>query len=269
MFYRIGAAGACCQVVTVRTVALTRTYRSVRRRLSRRPSGTEVKPLSQEAIAGLGYSSQLGQDLLLDRLVFAERRGGVVVDVGAHDGVTFSNSVFFERSRGWTAICIEPNPKVFNELRQNRPQAHCVQRAVGSEAGTAEFTAITGYGEMLSGLTGKYGSRQSKRVDREIDRHGGSKTTISVEISRLDSLLRDAAIRKVDLLTIDVEGGEASVLDSLSLAEFGVGAVVVENNYGTRSISSRLTKQGYQLFARIGWDEVHVPRPFRLDTSGE
>ena len=218
-------------------------------------------------LRSLGYSSQLGQDQLIDQHVFAGMTGGVVVDVGAHDGVTFSNSVFFEKQRGWTSVCVEPNPRVFAELQQSRPNATCLQYAVGAIAGIAAFTAITGYGEMLSGLTGKLGARHSERIERDISRHGGSKETISVEIRRLDAILREAAIRKVDLLTIDVEGGELSVLDSLSLAEFDVGAVVVENNYGTSAIGRRMTKQGYQLFARIGWDEVYVPRPFRLTTA--
>jgi len=165
-------------------------------------------------LESLGYSSQLGQDLFLDRHVFAELSGGVVVDVGAHDGVTFSNSVFFERARGWTAVCIEPNPTVFAALQENRPDAACVQSAIGAAAGSAEFTAITGYGEMLSGLTDRLGSRHNARIDRDISRHGGSKTTIEVEVRRLDSILREHGIRKVDLLTIDVEGGE----DSLRLA---------------------------------------------------
>jgi len=243
------------------------SFRRALSHVTRTRCGATVEPCSQGALQPLGYSSQLGQDLLLDRHVFAGMAGGVVVDVGAHDGVTFSNSVFFERARGWTAVCVEPNPKVFAKLQLNRPTAKCLQCAVGSSAGIAEFTAITGYGEMLSGLTGMLGSRHSERIDKDISRHGGSKETISVEIRRLDTILHEAAIRKVDLLTVDVEGGELSVLDSLSLNEFGVRAVVVENNFGTRSIARRMTKQGYQLFARIGWDEVYVPQPFLLGSD--
>ena len=120
---------------------------------------------------------------------------------------------------------------------------------------------------MLSGLTEKLGSRDSARIDRDIGRHGGSKSTISVEVRRLDSILRRAEIRSVDLLTIDVDGGELSVLDSLSLAEFEVGAVVVENNFSTRSLGRRMSQQNYQLFARIGWDDICVPSPMRLHAT--
>lgn len=251
----------------MRCVATIRTLRSKVQQARRPHAGAVVEPCSQDLLAQLGYSSQLGQDLLLDRHVFGGRLGGVVVDVGAHDGVTFSNSVFFETQRGWAAWCIEPNPTVFAQLQENRPNATCLQCAVGAEAGTAEFTAVSGYGEMLSGLTAKLSGRHAERIDKEIARHGGTKSTLTVEIRRLDSILREAAVRHIDLLTIDVEGGEMSVLTSLSLAEFQVGAVVVENNYGTRDIGRHMRRQGYQLFARIGWDEVYVPRPMRMTNT--
>ena len=44
------------------------------------------------------YASQAGQDLVVDR-VLSHKRGGTFVDIGAYDGVTGSNSLFFERNR--------------------------------------------------------------------------------------------------------------------------------------------------------------------------
>lgn len=43
------------------------------------------------------YASQFGQDEFLDCIVFRGLAGGFFVDVGAHDGEQFSNSLFFER----------------------------------------------------------------------------------------------------------------------------------------------------------------------------
>ena len=36
------------------------------------------------------------------------------VDVGAHDGISSSNTGHFEIDLGWDGICIEPNPLVFD-----------------------------------------------------------------------------------------------------------------------------------------------------------
>jgi len=210
-----------------------------------------------------GYSSQLGQDAFLDRCVFFGARDRVIVDVGAHDGVTFSNSLFFEQQRGWHAVCIEPNPTVFARLVGNRT-ATCLPFAVGVRPGHAEFTALSGYNEMLSGLTAGYDRRHLRRIERDLTRHGGTRSTESVEVKRLDALLHDAGVDHVDVLTVDIEGGELDALRSIDLQSFGVEAVVVENNYGGGAVRKEMRRQGYQLLVSIGWDDVFVPRPWTV-----
>ena len=56
------------------------------------------------------FHSQVGQDRFLLENFFRGRRNGVFVDIGAYDGETFSNSLFFERTMGWTGLCVEPLP---------------------------------------------------------------------------------------------------------------------------------------------------------------
>lgn len=56
--------------------------------------------------------SQLGQDKIVDEY-FHGKRNGVFVDVGAYDGVTFSNTLMLGREGGWTGVCIEPLPDNF------------------------------------------------------------------------------------------------------------------------------------------------------------
>ena len=56
----------------------------------------------------VAYYSQIQQDFLLDTVVFHGLRNGTFVDVGANDGVSLSNTLTFERDRGWTGLCIEP-----------------------------------------------------------------------------------------------------------------------------------------------------------------
>jgi len=48
--------------------------------------------------------------------------GGYFVDIGAHDGITNSNSYIFEKYFGWSGICVEPNPNLrsYQTLINNR-----------------------------------------------------------------------------------------------------------------------------------------------------
>ena len=84
------------------------------------------------------YHSQTEQDLLLDETVFCGMRAGVFIDVGAHDGVSLSNTLMFERDRGWAGVCIEANPKVFPALAANR-SARCLNVAVSRVSGRGHF----------------------------------------------------------------------------------------------------------------------------------
>ena len=225
--------------------------------LTYRYGGFTIREPSTKTVRAAGYSSQIGQDLLLDRHIFAGKRDGVFVDVGAHDGVTFSNSAFFERERGWTGLCIEPNPFVFERLVKAR--ALCANVAVGPTPGTFQFRRIEGYGEMLSGLESAYGDRDRRRIARDVEAHGGSWELIDVPTQRLDTLLRESSLDSIDLLSIDVEGGELGVLASINLQEFNVGAVVLENNFRSWRTALALRQQGYHMLIRLGWDEVYLP----------
>ena len=37
-------------------------------------------------------------------------RHGTFVDLGCYDGVTYSNTWYFERKLGWSGVCVEPEP---------------------------------------------------------------------------------------------------------------------------------------------------------------
>ena len=77
--------------------------------------------------------SQYGQDILLNNLI--NKQNGFFIDIGAHDGICFSNSYLFETELEWNGICIEPLPNIFKKLEKNRK---CILADVG-EGGTARF----------------------------------------------------------------------------------------------------------------------------------
>ena len=175
------------------------------------------------------YSGQIGQDFLLDSAVFQGMRDGVFVDIGAHDGTTLSNTLVFERERGWRGLCIEPNPAVFSELARAR-QVPTLNVAVGAENGFLPFRQVTGHGEMLSGLADEASPDHVARIEREIARFGGRTTIINVPVRRLADILAEHEIDEVHYLSIDTEGAEHAILASLDQARLFVHVVDVECN---------------------------------------
>ncbi|HET8775922.1 MAG TPA: FkbM family methyltransferase [Thermoanaerobaculia bacterium] len=208
------------------------------------------------------YHSQYGQDRVIDGELFGGRRGGVFVDIGAHDGVSFNNTAYFERALGWRGLCVEPIPEVFAELQANR-SAVCVRACIGRSKGTREFVRATGYAEMLSGIADTYDPRHLERIRKEVSESGGTMTSIEVACERLDALLGEHGFASVDLLSVDVEGAELEVLDSFDLRRLRPSVVCIENNYRDRAIWRAMARAGYRPYTRIRQDEIYLARGFR------
>lgn len=179
------------------------------------------------------WKSQLGQDKAVDEILKGKTRG-VFVDIGAHDGVTISNTWFFEKKRGWTGLCVEPLPARYKDLVKNRSNSQCWNGACVASIKEKEqnFLAIEGYSEMLSGLLDSYDPQHTVRIERENKQHDQKCKIIKVPVKTLADLLDEYKINQVDYLSIDVEGAELSVLLGLGIEKLkSIYLVTIEFNY--------------------------------------
>lgn len=205
------------------------------------------------------YYSQCGQDKFIDQRIFKKRKKRFFVDIGAHDGISYSNTYFFEKERGWKGICIEPHPERFKELVANRT-AKCFNCCISDVDVKTEmaFLKVDGYPEMLSGLIDKYDKRHFARVLDEIKKHGGSYEIINVETRNFAEVLFGENQFVIDLLSIDTEGNELDILKSIPFDEFRISVITVENNFNNDAIQKFLQGKGYRLVKQLGGDEIYV-----------
>jgi len=199
------------------------------------------------------YFSQAGQDMFLDQYVLDTKRGGTFVDVGAYDGVTASNSLFFEAFRGWFGVLVEPVPAKL-DLAVSWRKAPAFGYAVGPDTSTKEFlTVVEGFTQM-SGFLESYDPETLKRV-RE---HPNHKERISRLPRRtLADILTEAGLSKVDYLSLDVRGGEIEIIESLDLEAFEVETLSVENATHDERLWKMLKQRGYRLLEFFGTDEIY------------
>lgn len=203
------------------------------------------------------YNGQYKQDKYLDHL-FKKKSNGVFIDIGAHDGVTFSNSLFFEKKRNWKGICVEPIPEIFKKLDEAR---NCIKinGCISDKKGIEKFLRIKGEfvdTEMLSGLVDNYDPRHLERIDREIKQYGGSKEEIDVKCFNINDLLAEHKLNHVDFFTIDTEGNEMSILKTIDFEGFDIDVLLVENNYQTEEMNQFMKSKRYKRIKKIGHDEV-------------
>jgi FkbM family methyltransferase len=146
--------------------------------------------------------------------VFGTRAYGTFVEVGAHDGESFSNTCFLA-DLGWHGLYIEPVPTFATlcALRHARNNVKVIPCAVGAAHQQIDLH--------IGGTLTTTSARQVEvygKIPWARGNHRGQ--VIEVPQLRLDSLLeRMAAIpRDFDLLVIDTEGTEDEVLAGLSPA---------------------------------------------------
>ena len=152
---------------------------------------------------------------------------GVVVEVGAFDGIHLSNSFAFEQL-GWKSVCIEPSPAIFKFLEQNRPAAININNAIVSDENIAE---IDFYAEEIGVLSGcNYDADDVKKRYRNRGLEYKEPDKIKVSATTLSSLFSKLKVDTIDVLSIDVEGFELEVLKGLDLKSFNVKLFIIEAN---------------------------------------
>ena len=182
------------------------------------------------------YNSQDNQDKYLEENVFKGYKNGIFVDVGAHDGITINNTLYFEKYNNWTGINIEPIKSVYDQLIINRPNSININCAVCNSHGYKDFICNKGYTEVISGLKDSFDVRHLNRLFKENAEHGSTTEIIKVETKQLKTIFENNKITRVNYLSIDVEGGEFEVIKSIDFDKVFIDVIGFENNYSDVSI---------------------------------
>jgi FkbM family methyltransferase len=195
------------------------------------------------------YYSQSNQDKYLEEEIFKGFKNGFFVDVGANDGITINNTLYFEKEHNWTGMNIEPLSFVFDKLLQNRPNCINLNYAICNENGYADFICNEGYTEMLSGLKDTYDERHNQRREKENIIYKSTTKQIKVKTKRLEDLFEENNVKHINFISIDVEGAEFEVIKSINFEKVFIDVIVFENNYDDRSfpIIQYLKEKGFSL----------------------
>jgi len=110
------------------------------------------------------FYSQDNQDKYLETNIFKGYKNGFFVDIGAHDGKTINNTLYFEENNNWTGVNVEPIKKVYNDLVVNRPNCININCAICNNDGKTEFICNKGHTEMISGIKDTYDPRHIERL---------------------------------------------------------------------------------------------------------
>jgi FkbM family methyltransferase len=214
--------------------------------------------------------------------MFRNHRNGIFVELGAVDGVSLSNTKFFQETMGWSGLLIEPSvdyaflvegkakygvTRPANSFTGKRCSVErnvkCVNAAVCKQVGWIEMLESTDQGvdgNMVSGAVDKL----TEKHKAQFSLHKATKT-YKVPCKPFGTLLHESGITRIDLLSLDVEGSEETVLETMDWS-IPIHVIVIEANINTSPTGPEgherkhriLLQNGFQLLMTHEVDEWWV-----------
>lgn len=188
---------------------------------------------------------------------------GFFVEAGALDGVFMSNTKLLE-DLGWTGILIEPSYLAWQKCTKNRKaiSEHC---ALVSK----DYDQPTIMGNFL------YDGEDGKGAWSTICRDNPDTLNVPVKAKTLASILKKHHIKKVDLLSLDVEGYELEVLKGIDFGAVDIRNILIEINidqYHPEEVDKLLEPWGFKNYGCLsnfsketnaGWPGWHQDYLFK------
>ena len=164
-------------------------------------------------------------------LDYLNYENGYYIECGANDGVDQSNTWYFEKKLNWNGILIEPLPKKFNELKNNRNKNNIfVNKCLVSEG---------------------YKDQYIKIIDRDLMSKVDLTSGISVETSTLNKVLDfNKAPKVIDFFSLDVEGSEFNVLEGIDFLRYNFKYLLIESN-NLNKLNNFLISKNYSFLKKL------------------
>jgi FkbM family methyltransferase len=134
----------------------------------------------------------------------------VYMEIGAHDGVRESNSRFFDVCLGWQGLLVEPHPKNYEQTVQLRPNAH--------HLGVAP--------SCMENATGTVLFPEHMYTSAQVNEEGSN---LEIHCGPLQHYLDALGISHIDFWSLDVEGSELKVLETIDFDHTHIDVIIAES----------------------------------------
>ncbi len=218
------------------------------------------------------YALKDGNGIPLDKKLYEifNKENGVFIDVGAHDGIMQSNTMYFEKHKNWNGIIITPNKDKYYECIKNRPnsistQFACVEPTYFNNTIQGDFWKLSG-------------SRDGTRNNTQRIEHSPCNTLTNIlDLNFIDFNIKykKNLTTDIDFIKIDTSSHEYEVLLGLDLNKYKPKYILVEilvNDY--QKIVDYLNIHSYKLISNFSdynknnhrrWDGTHNDYLFKND----
>jgi FkbM family methyltransferase len=206
------------------------------KRLVRQALGTELRYFPQLRIPKRRYGGWWFAPEGLSR-------GSIVYSLGVGEDIGFDLALI-ERF-GASVHAFDPTPGAVEWVRSRQLPAgfHFHPVGIADFDGVAEFSAPVAEGNVCFTL---------------LEREGGRGPAIEAEVRRLPTVLAELGHDHIDLLKMDIEGAEYTVLPDLIRSGIPVRQILVEFHHRFRNVGNEPTRQAVELLLANGYRILHI-----------
>jgi FkbM family methyltransferase len=167
--------------------------------------------------------------ILYDNIYKNQTQRGFYLEIGAFDGIQSSNTLFFEECLfNWTGLLVEPSVKMYQHLIQNRPQNFLKNAAPSCQEKQMIQFVDHGYTGMSTDLE-----------------NGPGHLLANVSCYPLQDIFDEFKITKIDFFSLDVEGREISVLETINFEKTKIDLFLIEVQRNKDIIVKFMNDKGY------------------------
>ncbi len=180
-----------------------------------------------------------------------DRKGGFYVDVGCAWPIEASNTYYLEKHLGWTGIGIDDLDDHAIDWKKERPNSKFFNFLVTDRSGdTGTFFKLASIGISSTNRNHACGKTLGASLEAE-----------KVEIPKitLNDLLDREGIKKIDLLSMDIESHELKALAGFDIERFSPDLIVIEGMGLHDALKKYFNQHGYEQIQRyVPFDDVNL-----------
>ena len=190
--------------------------------------------------------SQYGEEQVLNTFFGEHYTNGFLIDVGAMDGITYSNSRYLIKHKAWSGVLVEPHPEYFEQLKklyENMDNIKLLNFGCYNREGESDFYL---YATGIDGSVSTMSEEFKKHVEHKHgDRYGKQ---VKIKLQTLDNIMKDYT--QVDFLSIDVEGVDMEVLMSNNWSKNKPRLICVEHSMDLQTLINFMNSVHYSKYAQ-------------------
>jgi len=157
---------------------------------------------------------------------------GFFIEMGAFNGIMYSNTLHLEKYKNWNGLLVEPSKKQFELCKQARPKSEVFNYLCTSSNNAGKDYLFYDMGAMsyskFENTDNDY-TNHDKNAKKILDKFQEKEDSYYIKTITVNELLNSISAPKlINFFSLDVEGAELEVLDGFDFNEYKIQYLLIE-----------------------------------------